>query len=129
MTLTIGVLAVQGDFAEHAASLQRAARATGESVEVREVRRPADLVGKSLGGIVGHGDLSRDKPMISSLIEERCVKCDLCYIACRDGGHQAIKLEEDTRLPQIDSERCPGCGLCVTVCPADALTMTEKKVP
>jgi pyridoxal 5'-phosphate synthase pdxT subunit len=50
MTLTIGVLAVQGDFAEHAASLQRAARAMGESVEVREVRRPADLNG--LDGLI-----------------------------------------------------------------------------
>jgi 5'-phosphate synthase pdxT subunit len=50
MALTIGVLAVQGDFAEHAASLQRAARAIGESVEVREVRRPADLAG--LDGLI-----------------------------------------------------------------------------
>jgi pyridoxal 5'-phosphate synthase pdxT subunit len=41
--LVIGVLAVQGDFAEHAASLRRAGRALGEDVEVREVRRPADL--------------------------------------------------------------------------------------
>ena len=60
-------------------------------------------------------------------IEERCVKCDLCYIACRDGGHQAIKLEESSRLPQIDPEKCPGCRLCVTVCPADALMMVEAK--
>jgi 5'-phosphate synthase pdxT subunit len=50
MTVTIGVLAVQGDFAEHAASLQRAARAIGEPVEVREVRRPADLAG--LDGLI-----------------------------------------------------------------------------
>ena len=64
--------------------------------------------------------------MISSLIEERCVKCDLCYIACRDGGHQAIKLNKTNRLPEIDAEKCPGCRLCVTVCPADALTMVKK---
>ena len=95
-------------------------------LEEKGFDKPADLIGRSLRRIVGHPDLRRDKPMIASLIEDKCVKCDLCYIACRDGGHQAIKLEEATRLPQIDPDRCPGCCLCVTVCPADALTMVEK---
>ena len=53
MPLTIGVLAVQGDFLEHAASLRRAAAATGEEVVVREVRVPADLVG--LDGLIMPG--------------------------------------------------------------------------
>ncbi|HUU95997.1 MAG TPA: NAD-dependent dihydropyrimidine dehydrogenase subunit PreA [Phycisphaerae bacterium] len=88
---------------------------------------PGAVVGKSLEHIINHGELRRDRPVISALIEERCVKCDLCYIACRDGGHQAIKLDRATRLPEIDSEKCPGCRLCVTVCPADALTMVEKQ--
>ena len=87
---------------------------------------PADIVGLALPRIVNHGELRRDVKMISSLIEERCVKCDLCYIACRDGGHQAIKLDKTDRLPEIDREKCPGCRLCVTVCPADALTMVKK---
>lgn len=47
--------------------------------------------------------------------------------ACRDGGHQAIELEESSRLPQIDPNKCPGCRLCVTICPADALTMVEER--
>ena len=41
--LTIGVLAVQGDFAEHAAMLRRAAHEQGRDVVVREVRTPRDL--------------------------------------------------------------------------------------
>jgi len=47
--LTIGVLAVQGDFAEHAAMLRRA----DPSVAVREVRTPRDLVG--LDGLIVPG--------------------------------------------------------------------------
>src|SRR5438128_6344334 len=47
--LTIGVLAVQGDFAEHAAMLRRAAA----GVTVREVRTPKDLVG--LDGLIVPG--------------------------------------------------------------------------
>lgn len=96
-------------------------------LEEKGFEQPSDIIGKSLKRIIAHPDLRRDKPMISSLIEEKCVKCDLCYIACRDGGHQAIKIDQATRLPQIDPDKCPGCRLCVTVCPADALTLTEKK--
>jgi 5'-phosphate synthase pdxT subunit len=48
-TVTIGVLAVQGDFAEHAAMLRRA----DPSVSVREVRTPRDLQG--LDGLIVPG--------------------------------------------------------------------------
>jgi dihydropyrimidine dehydrogenase (NAD+) subunit PreA len=95
-------------------------------LEDKGFESPADIVGLALPRIVNHGELRRDVKMISSLIEERCVKCDLCYIACRDGGHQAIKLKKTDRFPEIDAEKCPGCRLCVTVCPADALTMVPK---
>jgi len=97
-------------------------------LEEKGFDKPADIIGQSLSSIVGHPDLRRDKPMVSSVIEDKCVKCDLCYIACRDGGHQAIKIDPDTRLPQTDADKCPGCRLCVTVCPADALAMVEKKL-
>jgi dihydropyrimidine dehydrogenase (NAD+) subunit PreA len=94
-------------------------------LEDRGFTRPADLIGRSLDHIVDHHELPRGPKVISSLIEDRCVKCELCQIACHDGGHQAITIEQPARLPKIDPEKCPGCRLCVTVCPADALTMVE----
>ena len=39
MTLTAGVVAVQGDVSEHADAIRRAAAAHGESVEITEIRR------------------------------------------------------------------------------------------
>jgi dihydropyrimidine dehydrogenase (NAD+) subunit PreA len=95
-------------------------------LEEKGFATPAEIVGRALDRIVGHDELSRDVKVISSLIEDRCVQCDLCHIACRDGGHQAIQIDPDTRYPRIDTEKCPGCRLCVTVCPADALTMIPK---
>ena len=38
MTLTAGVIGVQGDVAEHADAITRAATAHGERVDVREIR-------------------------------------------------------------------------------------------
>jgi len=38
MSLTAGVIAVQGDVSEHAAAIESAAAAHGESVDVREIR-------------------------------------------------------------------------------------------
>jgi 5'-phosphate synthase pdxT subunit len=38
MSLTAGVLAVQGDVSEHAAAISEAARAHGETADVREIR-------------------------------------------------------------------------------------------
>jgi dihydropyrimidine dehydrogenase (NAD+) subunit PreA len=84
---------------------------------------PTALVGRSLDRIVEHGALRRDVKMIASVIEDRCVRCDVCHVACRDGAHQAVKLSSPDRLPEIDRDRCPGCRLCVTVCPADALEL------
>src|SRR5258708_6785126 len=51
--LTVGVLAVQGDFAEHAAMLRRAAPEQGRDVVVREVRTPRDL--QDLDGLIVPG--------------------------------------------------------------------------
>jgi 5'-phosphate synthase pdxT subunit len=51
--LLLGVLAVQGDFAEHAAMLRRAARDQQRELTVREVRTPRDLAG--LDGLIVPG--------------------------------------------------------------------------
>jgi 5'-phosphate synthase pdxT subunit len=53
--LVIGVLAVQGDFAEHSAMLRRAAldAPDGPEVKVREVRTPLDL--DNLDGLIVPG--------------------------------------------------------------------------
>lgn len=78
---------------------------------------PREIIGKALPNIAPHDDLPRRK--IRSHIDEKlCIGCDLCYVACRDGGHMAID-QRPNRIPHFDRERCVGCGLCQHVCPVD----------
>ena len=91
----------------------------------KRMRAPAELVGRSLPHIASHEELSRGKKMISRIDPQLCIKDDLCYLACRDGGHQAIELGED-RIPIMDDEKCVGCGLCLAVCPVPGCLHLEE---
>jgi dihydropyrimidine dehydrogenase (NAD+) subunit PreA len=95
-------------------------------MEDHDFERIADMVGLSLEKLVGQTELSREVKVASSINEELCVKCDLCYVSCRDAGYQAIQLKED-RTPWVDRDRCTGCSLCQHVCPVwDCVVMTPR---
>ncbi|MCP4580959.1 MAG: NAD-dependent dihydropyrimidine dehydrogenase subunit PreA [candidate division Zixibacteria bacterium] len=75
-----------------------------------------DCVGLSAKKITDHVKLDRNIKKISSFNHKTCIKCDLCYISCRDAGYQAIAVNEE-RYPVVDTARCTGCSLCEQVCP------------
>lgn len=75
-----------------------------------------ELVGKSLPYIVTHSKLSRAHKVRASIDRSLCTKCDVCYLACRDGGHQAIELDNQ-RYPVVDEDKCFGCAMCAAACP------------
>jgi len=72
-------------------------------------------------------DLERDTVLFPKFNLERCIGCGRCAISCRDGGHQAIRLDEE-RHPRLDGHRCVGCHLCVLVCPQRAIVPGSKRV-
>jgi dihydropyrimidine dehydrogenase (NAD+) subunit PreA len=76
------------------------------------------LVGKALPNLTDHDHLPRAQ-IRSYVIKENCIGCGRCYIACRDGGHEAISWDEQSRTPQISTEKCVGCGLCILTQPVD----------
>ncbi|HTO95180.1 MAG TPA: 4Fe-4S dicluster-binding protein, partial [Bacteroidota bacterium] len=64
------------------------------------------------------------RTMRSVIDESRCTGCEVCYVACRDGGHMAIDRRE-SRIPVVNTERCVGCGLCPLVCPERCIALEE----
>src|SRR6202008_3083018 len=71
---------------------------------------------------------------------DKCIGCNLCYIACEDGAHQAIDLVKPNGkglgpgrlpgkpIPQINEPHCVGCNLCSLVCPVvGCITMEDRE--
>lgn len=86
-----------------------------------------DIIGKMLPKVVPSGDLDLSYRVVSEIDQTRCIRCGLCYVACRDGGYSAITFDED-RVPEVDEEKCDGCSLCMQVCPVpDCVRMGTRK--
>jgi dihydropyrimidine dehydrogenase (NAD+) subunit PreA len=75
-----------------------------------------DLIGRALPQLTDHDSLPRIQ-LRSFVVEDKCIGCGRCYIACRDGGHEAIAWNYEKRLPEISRDKCVGCGLCLLTQP------------
>ncbi len=86
------------------------------------------LIGKSVPNVDSWEHLNLEYKVIAEIDDQKCIGCQLCYIACEDGAHQAIGLSgtEDNRVPHIIEENCVGCNLCSLVCPVEeCITMVR----
>lgn len=88
-----------------------------------------DFVGKALPNVTEWKHLNMNYKVVAKIDPAKCIGCDLCYIACDDGAHQAIKLDRtnDNRIPEIIDENCVGCNLCALVCPVEECITMENK--
>ncbi len=87
-----------------------------------------DLIGLGLDALDATTDaLERDSIVFPKFRREACVGCGRCAISCADGGHQAIRMNEQRR-PVLDANRCVGCHLCLLVCPQRAISPGRKRV-
>jgi dihydropyrimidine dehydrogenase (NAD+) subunit PreA len=85
----------------------------------------SDLVGVALEHIVPTDQLNRSSIAYPKFHRDKCIACGRCYLSCRDGGHQAIELNEETK-PILNAEKCVGCHLCSVVCPVDAISIGKR---
>jgi dihydropyrimidine dehydrogenase (NAD+) subunit PreA len=51
-----------------------------------------ELRGKALGAYTEWGDLDLNYKVVAASTRDKCIGCDLCYVACMDGAHQCIHL-------------------------------------
>lgn len=102
----------------------------------------ADVRGKSLSRISDFKNFDLSFRAVARIDTSKCIKCDLCYVACNDTAHQCIDLiavdgstveprsydvhsngkqEAITTRPQprVREEDCVGCRLCYNVCPVE----------
>jgi dihydropyrimidine dehydrogenase (NAD+) subunit PreA len=102
----------------------------------------AEVRGKSVARVSDFKDFDLSFKAVARIDTTKCIKCDLCYVACNDTAHQCIDLvagdgsvvsprsypvtsngrEEAVSLrpqPQVREEDCVGCRLCYNVCPVD----------
>jgi len=88
-----------------------------------------DFKGKALPNVTQWKHLNLKHKVVASIDADKCIGCDLCYIACDDGAHQAIRIPEENsnRIPEIIEENCVGCNLCSLVCPVEECITMEQR--
>lgn len=99
-----------------------------------------DLRGQAVASLSHWENLNLNYKRIAQIDYDKCIGCNICYIACEDGAHQAIALQSPEVLgvgpgpgrlpgkavPEIIDEACVGCNLCSIVCPVDdCITMVD----
>ncbi|MEW6360591.1 MAG: NAD-dependent dihydropyrimidine dehydrogenase subunit PreA [Acidobacteriota bacterium] len=79
-----------------------------------------EIIGKSVDRVTDWGNLDLNYKVVAHVNQENCIRCNLCYVACEDGAHQAFEFIESDgqRYPIVIEDECVGCNLCALVCPA-----------
>ena len=90
-------------------------------MQERGIGNLEEIVGELLPSFALPSDLDRDTMVFPTIDRENCTGCGRCFLSCRDGGHQAITFDTETRQPSIVGTKCVGCHLCRLVCPTGAI--------
>jgi dihydropyrimidine dehydrogenase (NAD+) subunit PreA len=83
-----------------------------------------EVRGKSLPHLSDFKDFDLSFRAVARIDAQKCIQCNLCYVACNDTAHQCIDL---TPQPVVREEDCVGCRLCYNICPVDhCIAMVEE---
>ncbi|MBI4055592.1 MAG: NAD-dependent dihydropyrimidine dehydrogenase subunit PreA [Elusimicrobia bacterium] len=97
-------------------------------------QKTEDFIGKATPNLVDWKKLNLHQKTVAKIHPEKCIQCDLCYVACNDTAHQCIVRPIDLgtdgdpknlRLPKVLEELCVGCNLCALVCPVEKCITME----
>jgi dihydropyrimidine dehydrogenase (NAD+) subunit PreA len=108
----------------------------------------SELRGRALPAFTEWGDLDLNYKVAARVDVEKCIGCNLCYVACRDtsvhcihnageplergheaptrGAAMAAAKARNVHVVWVDETACTGCNLCSHVCPVPGcITMTD----
>jgi dihydropyrimidine dehydrogenase (NAD+) subunit PreA len=100
-------------------------------LDSKGIRSVTDFIGKAVPTLQKWETLDLNYKRIACINYDKCIGCNLCYIACEDGAHQCIDLVNPDGyglgpgrvpgkpIPKVREEDCVGCNLCSLVCPVD----------
>jgi len=110
----------------------------------------SDVVGKSVHRVSDFKNFDLSFKAVARIDQDKCVRCDLCYVACNDTAHQCIDLiaKDGSVVPpgaynvrsngkqaaidmrpmvSVREHDCVGCRLCFNVCPVEnCIQMVEE---
>ncbi|HKE22171.1 MAG TPA: NAD-dependent dihydropyrimidine dehydrogenase subunit PreA [Bryobacteraceae bacterium] len=66
-------------------------------------RTIGDFRGLTLPKIMEWKDLDLNYKIVARIHEDKCIRCDLCYIACWDGAHQCIHLNGQAKPADVEA--------------------------
>jgi dihydropyrimidine dehydrogenase (NAD+) subunit PreA len=99
----------------------------------KQLKQVGSLVGVASQKLVPWQQLDLNYQVKAHIDATTCIGCQLCYVACDEGAHQAIALPmapSESRVPRIIEEACVGCHLCSYVCPVNnCITMHPVDKP
>jgi len=98
-------------------------------MDERGYRSLQEFRGRAVPNVTKWEELDLNYHLVASINQDKCIGCELCWTACEDGAHQAIRRNERNSgnpVVEIIDEACVGCNLCSQVCPVDnCITMKE----
>jgi dihydropyrimidine dehydrogenase (NAD+) subunit PreA len=113
-------------------------------------KKISDVVGQSIHRVSDFKNFDLSFKAVARIDQQKCIRCNLCYVACNDTAHQCIDLvaKDGSIVPpgsydvrsngkeeavhtrpsvHVREEDCVGCRLCFNVCPVDScISMVEE---
>src|SRR5579884_3093046 len=90
-------------------------------LDQRGIAAARDFTGIANDRITTWENLNLNYKIVARIDQDKCIRCNKCYIACEDAAHQCIDrvAHDGAAALVVDEEHCVGCNLCQMVCPVD----------
>ncbi len=81
----------------------------------------SQLQGAAADRVTTWENLNLNYKVVARIDQDKCIRCNKCYIACEDAAHQCIDRigANGSAMVVVDEEHCVGCNLCHMVCPVE----------